>query len=48
MIISNIIGGLDSQMSQYAVGRAFSLRFGTPLKLDTRGFSGYQLHQVLS
>ena len=45
MIISNIIGGLGNQMFQYAAGRACSLRLGVPLKLDTRDFSGYQLHQ---
>lgn len=45
MIISNIIGGLGNQMFQYAAGRAHSLKLGVPLKLDTRDFSGYQLHQ---
>ena len=45
VIISNIIGGLGNQMFQYAAGRACSLRLGVPLKLDTRDFSGYQLHQ---
>jgi hypothetical protein len=32
-------------MFQYAAGRALSLRLGTPFKLNTRDFSGYQLHQ---
>jgi hypothetical protein len=45
MIISNIIGGLGNQMFQYASGRALSLKLCVPLKLDTRDFSGYQLHQ---
>ena len=45
MIISNIIGGLGNQMFQYAAGRACSLKLAVPLKLDTRDFSGYQLHQ---
>jgi len=45
MIITNIIGGLGNQMFQYAAGRALSLKLGVPLKLDTRDFSGYQLHQ---
>ena len=45
MIISNIIGGLGNQMFQYAAGRAGSLKLGVPLKLDTRDFSAYQLHQ---
>ena len=45
MIISNIIGGLGNQMFQYAAGRARSLKLGVPLKLDTRDFSEYKLHQ---
>ena len=45
MIITNIIGGLGNQMFQYAAGRARSLNLSVPLKLDTRDFSGYQLHQ---
>ena len=45
VIISNIIGGLGNQMFQYAAGRARSLKLGVPLKLDTRDFSGYKLHQ---
>ncbi|MEQ1599426.1 MAG: alpha-1,2-fucosyltransferase [Methylotenera sp.] len=45
MVISNIIGGLGNQMFQYAAGRALSLSLGAQLKLDTRDFSGYQLHQ---
>jgi hypothetical protein len=45
VIISNIIGGLGNQMFQYAVGRAISLKLHVPLKLDTRDFSAYQLHQ---
>jgi Glycosyl transferase family 11 len=45
VIISNIIGGLGNQMFQYAAGRARSLKLDVPLKLDTRDFSGYQLHQ---
>lgn len=45
MVISNIIGGLGNQMFQFAAGRALSLRLGVQLKLDTRDFSGYPLHQ---
>lgn len=45
MLISNIIGGLGNQMFQYAAARALSLKLGLPLKLDTRDFSGYKLHQ---
>lgn len=45
MVISNIIGGLGNQMFQYAAGRALSLKLRVPLKLDTRDFLGYQLHQ---
>lgn len=45
MLVSNIIGGLGNQMFQYAAGRTLSLRLGVQLKLDTRDFSGYQLHQ---
>jgi Glycosyl transferase family 11 len=45
MVISNLIGGLGNQMFQYATGRALSLRLGVPLKLDTRDFISYQLHQ---
>ena len=45
MLVSNIIGGLGNQMFQYAAGRARSLKLDVPLKLDTRDFSGYQLHQ---
>lgn len=45
MIISNIIGGLGNQMFQYAAAKALSLKLGTELKLDIRGFSQYQLHQ---
>lgn len=45
MIISNIIGGLGNQMFQYATGRAISLHYGVPLKLDTADFDNYQLHQ---
>ena len=45
MVITNIIGGLGNQMFQYANGRAIALSLCSPLKLDTRDFSGYQLHQ---
>ena len=45
MIVSNVIGGLGNQMFQYAAGRAHSLKLGVSLRLDTRDFSGYQLHQ---
>lgn len=45
MVISNLLGGLGNQMFQYAAGRALSIRLGEPLKLDTRDFTGYKLHQ---
>jgi len=45
MVICNIIGGLGNQIFQYAAGRALSLKLSVPLKLDTRDFLGYQLHQ---
>lgn len=45
MIIVDVIGGLGNQMFQYAAGRALSLKLRVPLKLDTRDFSGYRLHQ---
>ena len=32
-------------MFQYAVGRALSLEYGQPLRLDVAGFAGYDLHQ---
>jgi hypothetical protein len=45
MIISHIIGGLGNQMFQYAAGRALSLDWGEPFKLDISRFEGYGLHQ---
>jgi hypothetical protein len=45
MVISKLIGGLGNQMFQYAVGRALSLEYGQPLRLDVAGFAGYDLHQ---
>ena len=39
MIITNICRGLGNQMFRYAAGRALSLRYGCPLKLDTSWFS---------
>jgi hypothetical protein len=45
MVITNLIGGLGNQMFQYAVGRALSLRYGVPLRLDVSDFSWYGLHQ---
>lgn len=45
MIISQIIGGLGNQMFQYAAGRALSLEYGVPLRLDVFGFADYSLHQ---
>lgn len=32
-------------MFQYAAGRALSLEYGVPLRLDVSGFAGYGLHQ---
>jgi len=45
VIVSQIIGGLGNQMFQYAAGRALSLKFKQPLRLDISGFAGYGLHQ---
>lgn len=45
MIITNIIGGLGNQMFQYAAGCALSLKTGADLRLDTSGFTRYDLHQ---
>ena len=45
VVISHIIGGLGNQMFQYAAGRALSLEYGVPLRLDVSGFAGYGLHQ---
>lgn len=45
MIISQIIGGLGNQMFQYAAGRALSLEYGVPLRLDVFKFADYSLHQ---
>ena len=45
MVITNLIGGLGNQMFQYAAGRALSLEYGVPLRLDGSGFAAYDLHQ---
>lgn len=45
MIISKIIGGMGNQMFQYAAGRALSLEYDQPLRLDVSGFANYGLHQ---
>lgn len=45
MIITRIIGGLGNQMFQYAAGRALSLTRRVPLRVDTRCFPDYHLHQ---
>lgn len=42
MIVSRIIGGLGNQMFQYAFGRYLSIKKGTNLKLDLRGFETYE------
>lgn len=44
MIIANVIGGLGNQMFQYAAGRSVANREDVPLKLDTRYFGNYSLH----
>jgi hypothetical protein len=44
VIITHLIGGLGNQMFQYAIGRALSLTRRVPLRLDTRDFAGYALH----
>ncbi|MFT4941779.1 MAG: hypothetical protein ACI88A_004850 [Paraglaciecola sp.] len=44
MIISHTLGGLGNQMFQYAFGRALSLHYDVPLKLDVMDFAGYELH----
>ena len=43
MIITNVIGGLGNQMFQYAFGRALSLRYRVPLRLDVSDFEAYRL-----
>ncbi|MGZ5500903.1 MAG: alpha-1,2-fucosyltransferase [Nitrososphaeraceae archaeon] len=45
MIIANIIGGLGNQMFQYASAKALSQHLNTGLKIDTRDFENYALHQ---
>lgn len=45
MVVTNLIGGLGNQMFQYAAGRALSLQYKTPLRLDISGFVNYELHQ---
>jgi len=45
MVVTNLIGGLGNQMFQYAAGRALSLQYKTPLRLDISGFANYGLHQ---
>jgi hypothetical protein len=44
MIITNLVGGLGNQMFQYAIGRALSLKYDRPLRLDISDFGNYQLH----
>ncbi|WP_026839818.1 alpha-1,2-fucosyltransferase [Citrifermentans bremense] len=44
MIISNILGGLGNQMFQYAAGRGLSLAKSVELRLNTRDFTNYNLH----
>lgn len=44
-VISQIIGGLGNQMFQFAVGRALSIAYDTPLLLDIGDFTKYRLHQ---
>lgn len=44
MIITNLIGGLGNQMFQYAIGRALSIKYDQPLRLDISDFGSYQLH----
>jgi hypothetical protein len=44
MIISKIIGGLGNQMFQYAIGRAISLKYDVPLRLDISGYNDHSLH----
>jgi len=44
MFVVQLIGGLGNQMFQYALGRALSLKFGVPLKLDISAYRTYRLH----
>lgn len=44
LVITNIIGGLGNQMFQFAAGRALAEKHGAELKLDTRMFETYKLH----
>jgi len=39
MIITKLKGGMGNQMFQYALGRALSLKYGVPLKLDIEEYS---------
>lgn len=45
MIIANIIGGLGNQMFQYATALSLAHRLSVELKIDTRNFENYSLHQ---
>ena len=47
MIISQIIGGLGNQMSQYAFGRYLSLKHNTELKIDITGYEWYKTQPYL-
>lgn len=47
-VITWVLGGLGNQMFQYAAGLSSSLTARLPLRLDLRGFRGYDLHQGFS
>jgi hypothetical protein len=44
VVIANVIGGLGNQLFQYACGWAVARRLGVPLRICTRQFNGYRLH----
>jgi hypothetical protein len=44
VIITKLIGGLGNQMFQYAAGRSLAIKHNERLKLDTRDFRNYGLH----
>lgn len=44
MIIANMIGGLGNQLFQFACGWSLARRLGVPLRVCTRQFANYRLH----
>ena len=46
MITVKLNGGLGNQLFQYATGRALSLKWGVPLRLDTSNYLYYNVHPL--